>query len=84
MRHVLNVLSLLISPILDQSFDICLNSLCRDLVETFKIIYQTKIRPCDAVFGEKGGGAHPLHPPPRSAPACFYETYERYRNNVRI
>ena len=53
MRHVLNVLSLLISPILGQSFDICLNSLCRDLVETFKIIDQTKIRPCNTVFGEK-------------------------------
>ena len=32
---------------------LCFNSLCRDLVETFKIIDQTKIRPCNTVFGEK-------------------------------
>ena len=32
---------------------LCFNSLCRDLVETFKIIEQTKIRPCNTVFGEK-------------------------------
>ena len=32
---------------------LCFNSLCRDLVETFKIIDQTKKRPCNTVFGER-------------------------------
>ena len=78
MRHVFNVLSLLISPILGQSFRyLCSNSLCRELVETFKIIDQTKIRPCNSVFCEKDVQIKVFI-------TLVFETYERYINNVRM